>query len=746
MPSAALLGLLLPASCAEGGAACGTNGNNYGTPYNTVESATACGCSLACSHDIKCKAWSWSAGPHIQSDGHDCTLRAEMGAMVDNCGGQCLSAAQESWSLQMTLQGEPCTVPFVYAGKTYFECTTRGHTALWCYTNTTTLAWGNCAATPAPTPRPTPAPTPMPTAATAAQIPWAVNVGGEFSPEGITSHVDGTNVIAGHFRRTVNFGDAGDQKAGAGTSSYVYTSYAAKYASDGSGAQWVATSGWKGKEVAAHADGTTVVVGIATAARENFGTAAHPLWVEMAPGSSSGIFAASYAANGTARWATLVADSTDLNDETLTGQDLSVAACPDGSTVVAGVYRGAVSFGAAGTAAGDHRSEIFVAKLSAGNGTALWVQTFNGDWDDAPKDVAAFADGSIAVGGYFEGVTTFGTAGNKQSAGAKDGFLAKLAATGAALFVAQFSSTSTLEVRGVAAMRDGSTVATGIFYGSASFGAGGILTASGNSDAFAVRVSSTGVVLWARRFGGLGADVATAVSTHSDGSSVMSGYFYQSATFGEAGILRAKGVAARDGSVSASSQRNTDCFVVKVSSAGVAAWATGFGSHGNDECHGTIMRDDGTAITVGKVHHETQIGGYTVKTGGFMTAVAFPCAAGWHSASGSRGVAPCVPCSDGRYQGMQGSNACLLCEPGSFRDASRPASDGKSACALCPAGKHQARAGIGQCDVCAAGQYQDVDAQGQKSCELALPPGELAAAALPPPCHRLAAALPSPPA
>ena len=695
--------LLLPAARAEGGAACGTNGNNFGTPYSTLESVTACGCALACSKDIQCKAWSWSAGPFV-FDGHDCTLRAEMGNMVDNCGGQCLSAAQATWSPQMTLQGQLCVVPFVYAGQTYFECTMRGHTALWCYTNVTTLAWGNCAATPAPTPRPTPAPTPMPTAAQIAEFSWAINVGGEFSPEGITSHVDGTDVIAGHFRRTVNFGDAGDLNAGAGSSSSVYTSYAAKYASDGGGAQWVATGGAKGKGVAAHADGTTVVVGIATAARENFGTAARPLWVET-PGRS-GIFAASYAPNGTARWATLVADSTDRNDETLTGQDVSVAACPDGSTVVAGVYRGAVSFGGAGTAAGDHRTEIFVAKLSAGNGTALWVQTFNGDWDDAPQDVAAFQDGSIVVGGYFEGVTTFGTAGNKQSAGAKDGFLIKLAATGAALFVAQFSSTSTLEVRGVAAMQDGSTVATGIFYGSASFGAGGILTSSGNSDAFAVRVSSTGVVLWARRFGGLGADVATAVSTHSDGSSVLSGYFYQSATFGEAGILRARGT---------SSQRNTDCYVVKVSPAGVAAWATGFGSHGNDECHGTVMRDDGTAITVGKVQHETQIGGYTVKSGGFMTAVAFPCAAGWHSVSGSRGVAPCVPCSDGRYQGVQGSNACLLCEPGSFRDASRPASDGKSACALCPAGKHQARAGIGQCDVCAAGQYQDVEMPGQKS-------------------------------
>ena len=40
--------------------------------------------------------------------------------------------------------GSCCHFPFTYRQVTYTECTSVGHTTLWCYTNNVTLAWGEC--------------------------------------------------------------------------------------------------------------------------------------------------------------------------------------------------------------------------------------------------------------------------------------------------------------------------------------------------------------------------------------------------------------------------------------------------------------------------------------------------------------------------------------------------------------------------------------------------------------------------
>ena len=96
------------------------------------------------------------------------------------------------------------------------------------------------------------------------------------------------------------------------------------------------------------------------------------------------------------------------------------------------------------------------------------------------------------------------------------------------------------------------------FAGSAAFGSsdlGGVtsLTSAGNKDVFAMRVDSSGAVVWAVSMGGTAADIGYAVASDGSGGAIVSGYFKLTATFGSS-TLTSAGLS--------------DVFVAHVTSAG----------------------------------------------------------------------------------------------------------------------------------------------------------------------------------
>ncbi len=84
---------------------------------------------------------------------------------------------------------------------------------------------------------------------------------------------------------------------------------------------------------------------------------------------------------------------------------------------------------------------------------------------------------------------------------------------------------------GVSALADGSSIITGLFTGTAIFGTT-TLTSAGESDTFTAKVNADGSYAWAIRGGGTGNDAANGVSALPDGSSIITGYFSGTATFG----------------------------------------------------------------------------------------------------------------------------------------------------------------------------------------------------------------------
>eukprot|EP01022_Parablepharisma_sp_SALTPOND_P031893 TRINITY_DN81_c0_g1_i6.p1 TRINITY_DN81_c0_g1~~TRINITY_DN81_c0_g1_i6.p1 ORF type:complete len:1347 (-),score=79.92 TRINITY_DN81_c0_g1_i6:340-4380(-) len=74
------------------------------------------------------------------------------------------------------------------------------------------------------------------------------------------------------------------------------------------------------------------------------------------------------------------------------------------------------------------------------------------------------------------------------------------------------------------------------------------------------------------------------------------------------------------------------------------------------------------------------------------------------------GQTACANCPPGQYQDAQGQTTCKVCEAGYFQGV-----EGQDSCQKCPVGEVQSQTGQSACVKCLAGQYQD--AQGQATCK-----------------------------
>jgi hypothetical protein len=138
-------------------------------------------------------------------------------------------------------------------------------------------------------------------------------------------------------------------------------------------------------------------------------------------------------------------------------------------------------------------------------------------------------------------------------------------------------------------------VVTGGFQGSADFGTGTLLNASGGSsggyDVFVAKFDSLGACLWAKQFGSFAGDVGytwsdsgNGVAVDSTGNILVTGQFRGTANFGGLLITNYSGV---------------DAFVAKLSPNGVVLWVKNFPCSGDDMGHAIAVDNNGDAIVTG---------------------------------------------------------------------------------------------------------------------------------------------------
>jgi len=148
-------------------------------------------------------------------------------------------------------------------------------------------------------------------------------------------------------------------------------------------------------------------------------------------------------------------------------------------------------------------NDVFAVKLDAA-GNYQWAKTYGGTNNDYGFTVVATADGGFAIAGY---TTSYGTAG-------ADSYLIRADSVGNLLWTATYGGSSSDYVYNLIQTADGGFALLG---NTGSYGLG-------LSDVFLVKTTNTGVLDWARLYGGTNYDYAIGCLQASDGGLLLSGY------------------------------------------------------------------------------------------------------------------------------------------------------------------------------------------------------------------------------
>jgi len=357
-------------------------------------------------------------------------------------------------------------------------------------------------------------------------VPWATTVtgGGADWATAIATGTSGASVVVGNVGSpTAAFGTTTLTRAGAsGTDAFVTN------VTERGAFAWAARAGGTGADeatgVATLPDGSSVAVG------KFVGSAGFGPFTLAGGGGSTGwdAFIARLTPAGTFAWAT-------PGTAGAAGQKAgarSVAALPDGSVIVVGEFNGTMTLGAT-TLTTTGGWDIFIARVKA-DGTVVWALGGGSPTgDDGAYGVSTLPTGGVVVTGLFTGTMSLGGR-VLTSAGDKDAYVAKVTPGGTVSWATSAGGTGVDWGMGVSALDDGSSVVTGFFSSTpARFGDTPLGTAGGN-DIFVARVTPQGRFAWAIRGGGTGADRGQAVATQPDGSATVTGFYAGTgnATFG----------------------------------------------------------------------------------------------------------------------------------------------------------------------------------------------------------------------
>jgi len=275
------------------------------------------------------------------------------------------------------------------------------------------------------------------------------------------------------------------------------------------------------------------------------------------------IFIAKYDAIGNVSWAKSYGVFNGMEEAN------SITADHDGNTYITGWYTSAPFILGTCTLAVHGLWDAFVAKFDP-SGNVLWAKEISGNSDDVGMNIAVSDSGNVYVGGYFYSSNiNFGN-GITLTGGGNKGFVAKYDSLGNTKWAKKIGNDV---LSGVDVDNVGNVYVTGKYNGPITIGTFP-LTNSGSSDVYIVKLSPSGVPLWAKKGGGSLAEFAIDVAVDNIGNVSATGYYRSSNMKFESTNLPLVGVSSAD---------NTDIYVVKYDNAGTLLWAKCGGSDSLDQ-------------------------------------------------------------------------------------------------------------------------------------------------------------------
>jgi len=363
---------------------------------------------------------------------------------------------------------------------------------------------------------------------TGGQLMWAKAFGDGNVQTGVGVGFDamGNVYVTGNFKGSVNFGGGGISAAG----TLFIDVFLAKLTSDGThvwskGFGDVNVQNVKG--LAVDAGGNVVIAGYFQN-DINFGGAT------LTSAGLDDMFVAKFNTGGTHQWSKRFGDAG--GDQRARGVTMDAA----GNVYLAGEVGGSIDLGG-GAMAAPSTPSAFVAKLDS-LGNANWFKLSTGDATNKAygNSVAVGPNGDVALGGYFRGKFDLGGM-PVENAGPDDAFVTLFSGTGTHLYTKTFGDAESQSVTAVTIAPDGEVFAAGNFSGSIDLDNGMPATSAGAFDGFLARLDSKGCPSWLRTYPGPNVHLTQSIALDpTTGGVALTGSFNGTADFGT-GVLTAAG-------------------------------------------------------------------------------------------------------------------------------------------------------------------------------------------------------------
>lgn len=251
--------------------------------------------------------------------------------------------------------------------------------------------------------------------------------------------------------------------------------------------------------------------------------------------------------------------------------------------------------------------DCYVVKMdSAGN--RIWATYFGGKRGDFGTAIVTTSTNDIFVSGFSFSTNFTTTAGAHQTtnAGDYDAFLLKFTSGGSLLFSTLFGGAGGEFARSVTLDHNGDVYLAGSTSSTTGIALGGWQnTFGGNNDEFLAKFSATGVLTWSTYLGGSGEDYCRDVSVDGNNNVYIAGYSNSS-----------NGIAYN--AFDSTWQSNYDCTFAKYTSSGTLLWATYYGGNGEDNANGVDFDSDNNAYFAVQTGTGTGLGfnGFQMSNGG----------------------------------------------------------------------------------------------------------------------------------
>lgn len=357
---------------------------------------------------------------------------------------------------------------------------------------------------------------------------WAVNAGGPSSDQGfeIALDADGNACITGTYMGTAIFGSTTLTSYGSSDMFVVKLDNSGNWL-------WAKSAGGttstpevlpeKSNAISTDPDGNVLISGYFTGPA-NFGPYdLTSYYSHVFQNFSRDMFVAKLDSNGNWLWAVA---SVSMG----WAEGRSLIADSSGNACVVGHFGWQTTFGNDTLTSVNNGYDIFVSKLSP-TGNWLWTVSASGIGQDLGADIALGPNNTLYITGSFRYPISFGDTTLPQQDVYRQ-LVAKMDSEGNWLWAVPLGGLNTQNDDAFIAVDEyGYAYMTGVFWGSAPFGAT-TLTSAGSYDTYAAKMDPLGNIQWALRAGGPDHDYGMSIGLDDLGKVRIGGFFIESAVFG----------------------------------------------------------------------------------------------------------------------------------------------------------------------------------------------------------------------